>query len=123
MSRLGYELLKKKSDALTVRYRRLLKEIIEVSRPIRVHPPRPRRKSLKDDEGRFHCPVRSQVGEQRLCVRLPDRRSPVVVRFADDVNQASEIVEVHVDNVAGVKLPVFKSARRDVASGCFPVVW
>ena len=35
MSRLGYELLKKKSDALTVRYRRLLKEIIEVARSIR----------------------------------------------------------------------------------------
>lgn len=44
-------------------------------------------------------------------------------KIADDVNQASEIVEVHVDNVAGVKLPVFKSARRDVASGCLPVVW
>ena len=38
-------------------------------------------------------------------------------KIFDDVSQASEIVVVHVDNVAGVKLPVFKSAHRDVASG------
>lgn len=35
----------------------------------------------------------------------------------ENVSEASEVVEVHVDNVAGVKLPVFKSKHREVASG------
>ena len=38
-------------------------------------------------------------------------------KIMDNVNEASEVVEVHVDNVAGVKLPVFKSKHREVASG------
>ena len=35
----------------------------------------------------------------------------------ENVGEASEILEVHVDNVAGVKLPVFKSKHHDVNSG------
>ena len=40
------------------------------------------------------------------------------------MNQASEVVEVHIDNVGGVKLPIFKSKHRDVESGgsCVPVL-
>lgn len=38
-------------------------------------------------------------------------------KIIDNVSEASEVVEVHVDNVAGVKLPVFKSRHRDVVSG------
>ena len=38
-------------------------------------------------------------------------------KIIENVGDASEVVEVHVDNVAGVKLPVFKSKHRDVASG------
>lgn len=37
-------------------------------------------------------------------------------KVRDNVNQASEVVEVHIDNVAGVKLPIFKSKHRDVVS-------
>ena len=37
-------------------------------------------------------------------------------KVRDNVNQASEVVEVHIDNVAGVKLPIFKSKHCDVAS-------
>lgn len=40
-------------------------------------------------------------------------------KIMENVNEASEVVEVHVDNVAGVKLPVFKSKHREVASGKF----
>ena len=42
-------------------------------------------------------------------------------KIIDNVGDASEVVEVHVDNVAGVKLPVFKSKHRDVASGIFAI--
>ncbi|KAK8814826.1 vacuolar ATP synthase subunit D [Blastocystis sp. ATCC 50177/Nand II] len=90
----GYELLKKKSDALTVRYRRLLKEIIETKKEVS--------EMMKD--------ASIALSEAKWA------NSSFARKIADDVNQASEIVEVHVDNVAGVKLPVFKSARRDVAS-------
>ena len=38
-------------------------------------------------------------------------------KVRDNVNQASEVVEVHIDNVGGVKLPIFKSKHRDVESG------
>lgn len=40
-------------------------------------------------------------------------------KIMENVGEASEVVEVHVDNVAGVKLPVFKSKHREVASGKF----
>ena len=33
------------------------------------------------------------------------------------MNQAAEVVEVHIDNVGVVKLPIFKSKHRDVESG------
>ena len=42
-------------------------------------------------------------------------------KIIENVGDASEVVEVHVDNVAGVKLPVFKSKHRDVASGIFSI--
>lgn len=40
-------------------------------------------------------------------------------KVGDNVTEASILVSVHVDNVAGVKLPIFKEIHRNVEYGIF----
>ena len=92
-ARKGYELLKKKSDALTVRYRKLLKEIMEMKKEVSEMM---RNASISLSEAKWAA-------------------GDITRKVIDNVGDASEILEVHIDNVAGVRLPVFKSKHRDVA--------
>ncbi|KAK8802302.1 hypothetical protein WA538_003466 [Blastocystis sp. DL] len=90
----GYELLKKKSDALTVRFRKLLKEIMETKKEVA---------EMSKEASISLAEANWAAGDIARKVR-------------DNVNQAAEVVEVHIDNVGGVKLPIFKSKHRDVES-------
>ena len=83
----GHSLLKKKADALTMRLRALLKNILQA----------------KDDmgaafrEGYFaFAEVKYAAGDIK----------PTVL---ESVGTAQKRVEIRVDNIAGVKVPVFKA--------------
>lgn len=90
-ARKGYELLKKKSDALTVRIRSLLREI----------------KKTKLDVNRDMQGATFSISEAVWAAG--DFRKKVV--DAPQKERAAVRVTVRVDNVAGVKLPVFQLVK------------
>jgi len=83
----GHSLLKKKADALTMRLRLLLKDILQAKEDMGV--------AFKD--GNFAlAEVKYAAGDIK----------PMVI---ESVGQAQKRVEIRVDNIAGVKVPVFKA--------------
>ena len=88
----GYDLLKKKADALTARFRKMLHEILDTKREV----------AEKMKEANF------SLVEAKWALNDVSRK------VGDNVTEASILVSVHVDNVAGVKLPIFKEIHRNV---------
>jgi len=83
----GHSLLKKKADALTMRLRALLHNILESKEAM----------GLAFREGNFAlAEVKYAAGDIK----------PMVL---ESVGAAQKRVEIRVDNIAGVKVPVFKS--------------
>ena len=83
----GHSLLKKKADALSMRLRALLKNIIEAKDNV----------GLAFREGNFAlAEVKYAAGDIK----------PMVI---ESVGTAQKRVEIRVDNIAGVKVPVFKA--------------
>lgn len=87
----GHSLLKKKSDALTVRFRSLLRKIMETKGSIGDGFSEA---SISLAEAKFHA------GDFSFGVQ-------------ESVKQAAVKVKVRVDNVAGVQLPVFDEISSD----------
>eukprot|EP00511_Aplanochytrium_stocchinoi_P000758 CAMPEP_0204829942 /NCGR_PEP_ID=MMETSP1346-20131115/8230_1 /ASSEMBLY_ACC=CAM_ASM_000771 /TAXON_ID=215587 /ORGANISM="Aplanochytrium stocchinoi, Strain GSBS06" /LENGTH=237 /DNA_ID=CAMNT_0051960037 /DNA_START=215 /DNA_END=928 /DNA_ORIENTATION=+ len=90
----GYELLKKKSDALKVRFRSMLKEI----------------KENKEELARIM--PESFISLASAYYTAGEFREDVI----SDAKEASMRVQATEDNVAGVKLPVFMQSIVDVDS-------
>ncbi|KAK8812489.1 hypothetical protein WA158_007722 [Blastocystis sp. Blastoise] len=88
----GYDLLKKKADALSARFRKMLHEILDTKREV----------AEKMKEANFSL------------VEAKWALNDVYRKVSDNVTEASVVVSVRVDNVAGVKLPVFSEVHRDV---------
>ena len=93
----GYELLKRKADALKVRLRRMMTEI----------------KALK-----------LEIGEEVKLAHLSLARASYAYsggdfkdRVLENTHTASTRIDAEVDNVAGVKLPVFQLSAFDSAGG------
>lgn len=83
----GHSLLKKKADALTMRLRALLKSILEAKEAM----------GASFREGNFAlAEVKYAAGDIK----------PMVI---ESVGAAQKRVEIRVDNIAGVKVPVFKA--------------
>ena len=80
----GHSLLKKKADALTARLRKMLRNILEV----------------KDEMGKL-AEVKYAAGDIK----------PAVI---EGVGSAQKKVEIRVDNIAGVKVPVFKAVDVEI---------
>lgn len=93
----GYDLLKKKSDALSARLRGLLKEI----------------KSTKEAVGREMNGASFSISEAVWAAG--DFRKKVVE--APQKERATVRVAVRTDNVAGVKLPVFTLVKEEAGAG------
>uniref|UniRef100_A0A7S4B2K6 V-type proton ATPase subunit D n=1 Tax=Chrysotila carterae TaxID=13221 RepID=A0A7S4B2K6_CHRCT len=92
----GHSLLKKKADALTMRLRNLLRNILEAKEAM----------GLAFKEGNFAlAEVKYAAGDIR----------PMVI---ENVGTAAKRVETRIDNIAGVKVPVFKAIdKADAGSG------
>jgi len=89
----GHSLLKKKADALTMRLRLLLKDILQAKEDMGV--------AFKD--GNFAlAEVKYAAGDIK----------PMVI---ESVGQAQKRVEIRIDNIAGVKVPVFKAIDTGAA--------
>ena len=88
----GHSLLKKKADALSMRLRALLKNILQA----------------KDDVGAAFRDGNFALAEVKYAA---GDIKPMVI---ESVGQAQKRVEIRVDNIAGVKVPVFKAI--DVAA-------
>lgn len=82
----GHALLKKKADALTVRFRAILKEIIETKQTMG--------ESLR---GSFFSLIEAKYA-------AGDKMKHTVL---DNVQQANVKVSAHTENIAGVKIPKF----------------
>jgi len=83
----GHSLLKKKADALTMRLRALLKNILQANEDM----------GAAFREGNFAlAEVKYAAGDVNVMVK-------------ESVTSASRRVEIRVDNIAGVKVPVFKA--------------
>ena len=88
----GHSLLKKKADALTARLRKMLRNILEVKEEMG--------KSFK--LGNFAlAEVKYAAGDIK----------PAVI---EGVGSAQKKVEIRVDNIAGVKVPVFKAVDVEI---------
>ncbi|KAL3899585.1 MAG: hypothetical protein SGPRY_012618, partial [Prymnesium sp.] len=83
----GHSLLKKKADALTMRLRALLRNILQA----------------KDDMGAAFREGNFALAEVKYAA---GDIKPTVI---ENVGSAHKRVEIHVDNIAGVKVPVFKA--------------
>ena len=83
----GYKLLKKKADALTMRYRQILKRILEAKVTMG--------KTMRDSSWSL-TQAKYVTGEG------------IVHTIENTVGEANVRVRSHVDNVAGVKLPRFQ---------------
>ena len=83
----GYKLLKKKADALTMRYRQILKRILEAKVTMG--------KTMRDSSWSL-TQAKYVTGEG------------IVHTIENTVGEANVRVRSHVDNVAGVKLPRFE---------------
>jgi len=89
----GHSLLKKKADALTMRLRLLLKDILQAKEDMGI--------AFKD--GNFAlAEVKYAAGDIK----------PMVI---ESVGQAQKRVEIRIDNIAGVKVPVFKAIDTGAA--------
>mmetsp|Transcript_42576 Transcript_42576/g.85445 ORF Transcript_42576/g.85445 Transcript_42576/m.85445 type:complete len:253 (-) Transcript_42576:610-1368(-) len=89
----GHSLLKKKADALTMRLRLLLKDILQAKEDMG--------SAFKD--GNFAlAEVKYAAGDIK----------PMVI---ESVGQAQKRVEIRIDNIAGVKVPVFKAIDTGAA--------
>ena len=124
----GHSLLKKKADALTMRLRALLKNILQVrpvlrlARRIRRLPPltsarlpahtSPLRMCIqaKDDMGSAFREGNFALAEVKYAA---GDIKPMVI---ESVGSAQKRVEIRVDNIAGVKVPVFKSIDTGAVS-------
>jgi len=85
----GHSLLKKKADALTMRLRALLKNILQAKEDM----------GAAMREGNFAlAEVKYAAGDIK----------PTVI---ESVGTAQKRVEIRVDNIAGVKMPVFKTVE------------
>lgn len=90
----GHSLLKKKADALTMRLRALLKNILQAKEDVGA--------AFRD--GNFAlAEVKYAAGDIK----------PMVI---ESVGAAQKRVEIRVDNIAGVKVPVFKCIDTGAAS-------
>jgi len=90
----GHSLLKKKADALTMRLRALLKNILEAKEDM----------GAAFREGNFAlAEVKYAAGDIK----------PMVL---ESVGSAQKRVEIRVDNIAGVKVPVFKAVDTGATS-------
>jgi len=90
----GHSLLKKKADALTMRLRALLKNILEAKEDV----------GVAFREGNFAlAEVKYAAGDIK----------PMVI---ESVGTAQKRVEIRVDNIAGVKVPVFKTIDTGASS-------
>ena len=90
----GHSLLKKKADALSMRLRALLKNILEAKENV----------GLAFRDGNFAlAEVKYAAGDIK----------PMVI---ESVGTAQKRVEIRVDNIAGVKVPVFKAVDTGAAS-------
>jgi len=91
----GHSLLKKKADALTMRLRLLLKDILKAKEDMGV--------AFKD--GNFAlAEVKYAAGDIK----------PTVI---ESVQSAQKRVQIRIDNIAGVKVPGFKAVAVDSAGG------
>jgi len=88
----GHSLLKKKADALSMRLRALLKNIL----------------TAKEDMGTAFKDGNFALAEVKYAA------GDIKPTIIESVGQAQKKVEIRVDNIAGVKVPVFKAI--DVAS-------
>jgi len=88
----GHSLLKKKADALTMRLRALLKNILQA----------------KDDMGAAFREGNFALAEVKYAA------GDIKPTVLESVGTAQKRVEIRVDNIAGVKVPVFKAI--DVAN-------
>jgi len=90
----GHSLLKKKADALTMRLRALLKNILQAKEDM----------GAAFREGNFAlAEVKYAAGDINTMVK-------------ESVGSAQKRVEIRVDNIAGVKVPVFKAVDTGAAS-------
>lgn len=86
-AQMGYRLLKKKADALSMRYRQILKKIVE---------------------------AKTQMGATMKAAAFALTESKYVAgegikhSILDSVGSANVLVKAQTDNVAGVKLPKFQ---------------
>jgi len=86
----GHSLLKKKADALTMRLRNLLRDILEAKESM----------GTAFKEGNFAlAEVKYAAGDIK----------PTVI---ENVGSAQKRVETRIDNIAGVKVPVFKAVDK-----------
>ena len=117
----GHSLLKKKADALTMRLRLLLKNILTVrpasSRTV-ARPPLP-----AERRGRGIC--LAQAKEEMGSAMKEGNFALAEVKYAagdikpmviESVGTAQKRVEIRVDNIAGVKVPVFKPVDTGAVS-------
>jgi len=89
----GHSLLKKKADALTMRLRALLKNILQAKEDV----------GAAFREGNFAlAEVKYAAGDIK----------PMVI---ESVGTAQKRVEIRIDNIAGVKVPVFKAINTGAA--------
>jgi V-type H+-transporting ATPase subunit D len=86
----GHALLKKKADALSMRFRQILKKIVQAKEEMGV---------LMKNSFFSLAQARYAAGDFRQTV-------------LDGVDQANVKVKTHQDNVAGVKLPRFESVKE-----------
>jgi len=91
----GHQLLKKKADALTVRFRAILKEIIDTKETMG--------ESLR---GSFFSLIEAKYA-------AGDKMKHTVL---DNVEQANVKVSAHTENVAGVKIPKFAQCSGNTDS-------
>ena len=90
----GHSLLKKKADALTARLRKMLRNILEV----------------KDEMGKSFKLGNFALAEVKYAA---GDIKPMVI---ESVKEAQKKVETRIDNIAGVKVPVFKAVDCAVQS-------
>ena len=88
----GHSLLKKKADALTARLRKMLRNILEV----------------KDEMGKSFKLGNFALAEVKYAA---GDIKPAVI---EGVGSAQKKVEIRVDNIAGVKVPVFKAVDVEI---------
>lgn len=93
----GYDLLKKKSDALTSRFRSMLSEIMKVFLKLF--------KQIKNEIGNELSEGYFSLTEASWAAGDFKRK------ISDGIDHANTYVELSEDNVAGIRLPIFKQVK------------